>query len=146
MYTRKGVRSDEHRKQDKERKFHLHIRIAPPFGYKNEGAKEGKTIKCPSCPTQANVKRHQEQAKFFARGVDRANNQGQLAFYKVISGQDIPRAQVKSRTSCTTAAGDVLAVLKTADTSMGVKQEKGLVEARTASLSKIRLDESKSWL
>jgi hypothetical protein len=45
-----------------------------------------------------------------------------------------------------TAAGDVLAVLKTADTSMGVKQEKELVEARTASPSKICLDESKSWL
>jgi hypothetical protein len=66
--------------KSKERQFHLHIRTTPLSGYKNEGAKEGKTIKCPSSPTQANVKRHQEQAKFFARGVDRANNQGQLAF------------------------------------------------------------------
>jgi hypothetical protein len=143
---RKRVRSDEHRKQDKERKFYLHIQIAPLSGYKNQGAKEGKIVKCPSSPTQANVKRHQEQAKFFAKGVGRANNQGQLAFYKIISGQDITRVQVKSKASCTTASGDVLAVLKTVGTSMGVKQEEGLVEARTASPSKICLDESKSWL
>jgi hypothetical protein len=35
-----------------------------------------------------------------------------------------------------TAAGIVLVVLKTVGTNMGVKQEKGLVEARTASPSK----------
>jgi hypothetical protein len=45
-----------------------------------------------------------------------------------------------------TVAGDALAVLKTADTSMEVKQEEGLVEARTASPFKICLDESMSWL
>jgi hypothetical protein len=84
------------------------------------------------------------QAKFV--GVGERNNQAQLVLYKVIFGWNTTKAQVKSRTSCMTAAGDVLAVLKTADTSMGVKQEKELVQARTASPSKICLDESKSWL
>jgi hypothetical protein len=63
---KKKLRSDDF-KQDKERKFHLHIRFAPPSGYKNEGAKEVKSIKCRSSPTQANVKQHDKQAKFFAR-------------------------------------------------------------------------------
>ena len=49
-------------------RFHLPNVFTPPSGHKNEGAKEVKSIKSRSSPAQANVKQHQVQAKFVAKG------------------------------------------------------------------------------
>jgi len=64
----KGTRRDKYN-ETRDTKFHLPNGFTPPSGHKNEGAKEVKSIKCRSSPTQANAKLQEAQAKFVAKGL-----------------------------------------------------------------------------
>jgi len=64
----KGTRSDKYNETN-DMRFHLPNVFTPPSGHNNEGAKEVKSIKCRSSPTQANAKLQEAEAKFVAKGL-----------------------------------------------------------------------------
>jgi hypothetical protein len=64
----KGTQSDKYN-ETRDTKFQFPNWFTPPSGHKNEGAKEVKSIKCRSSPTQATAKLQQVQAKFVAKGL-----------------------------------------------------------------------------
>jgi hypothetical protein len=132
--------------EGKECQFHAHIWFSPLLGHKNEGPKQVKSIKCRSSSTHTNVKRPQEQAKFFARGTTRRAIKHNLISTRLFLVRTLPEIKSSQWLVVTMLQAMSWQFFKTSDTCTDLEQEAEPVRARTATALKIRLDESKSWL